>query len=660
MPSLMAVFGADGRGFRNEIGKMDQISTQFSKNTIAQFDRMAAAIELQMATVDKATSQWENYAASLRAVQAQLAKTQTEMAMGGRVSAPSTVHAPNKKVGANEAYVDDFGRLLNEKDAAKRDADVEAAARSNAARRLQRQRGEQATASSVEQAARSNRARQLLRERAGSRAEALERAREIAREESVETASRSNAARRLQRQRGEEATASDVEQATRNNRARRLLRERAAKREGGRAHGQTGLSGILGEAFVIMREIGRGNFSRIPGSLSILGQRLGWLKFLFTALGASAAAALAGIAAGIAIAYNRVTGLANRLAGFQLPDFKVDHVAKYLQKVNLAGEAWKNIGMEVRRVNEAYDSVNQSAERHLEILKEQFAHAEELNAIAKQTELDQGHGRTRTLEIEAKYARISLENKKRERAAELEVLQQQERDLAKEGRTKMEQAAKLIGNPNFIPEAKEEQKTEMFRKNKEAAEEYLKERREAEQNVKGGLTEGMNLKRTAARKFYSSMGISGQTDSEIDAADFESKRRASKQINTYNAWIDGKAERDRARTRVSDLEGVGKDSIAKSAELARSNKHLATVNSIADKNDEEKQIARLTEMARKPLARPNIEINDLQKHGGFIGGPNVQLVDINRSMDRTLKAILVKFNSPNGNGGTSGTRGGKF
>jgi hypothetical protein len=47
---------------------------------------------------------------------------------------------------------------------------------------------------------------------------------------------------------------------------------------GGGSHG--GQAGIMRETLVLMREIGRGNFTRIPGSLSILLQRMGILNLL--------------------------------------------------------------------------------------------------------------------------------------------------------------------------------------------------------------------------------------------------------------------------------------------------------------------------------------------------------------------------------------------
>ena len=101
------------------------------------------------------------------------------------------------------------------------------------------------------------------------------------------------------------------------------------------------------------------------------------------------------------------------------------------------------------------------------------------------------------------------------------------REAEKKGNTlAVGNLAHLLIDAGFVPEAKEEQNTERLKAAKDAAEAYLKERREAEQNVTGGLTEGLDLKRKAAKKFYSGMGIYGQTDEEIDAADLASKKKA--------------------------------------------------------------------------------------------------------------------------------------
>ncbi len=79
---------------------------------------------------------------------------------------------------------------------------------------------------------------------------------------------------------------------------------RRASGEGRGGGGGMASTGVIGEAVVIGREIGRGNTSRIPGSVTILAQRMGVLKYLYksTAEGAEALAAAWDKQAAVALA----------------------------------------------------------------------------------------------------------------------------------------------------------------------------------------------------------------------------------------------------------------------------------------------------------------------------------------------------------------------
>ena len=63
------------------------------------------------------------------------------------------------------------------------------------------------------------------------------------------------------------------------------------------AHDGFNLNGILRESLVIVREIGRGNWARVPGSISLLAQYLGVLKFVLNPV------VLGLVAAGVALFY---------------------------------------------------------------------------------------------------------------------------------------------------------------------------------------------------------------------------------------------------------------------------------------------------------------------------------------------------------------------
>lgn len=83
--------------------------------------------------------------------------------------------------------------------------------------------------------------------------------------------------------------------------------------QGGSVH--SGRSGVITETLVLMREMSRGNWSRVPGSLTILVQRLGLLKLLFkdSAEGAKALAAAMEAKAAVSLAEaQRLKDIADR------------------------------------------------------------------------------------------------------------------------------------------------------------------------------------------------------------------------------------------------------------------------------------------------------------------------------------------------------------
>lgn len=144
--------------------------------------------------------------------------------------------------------------------------------------------------------------------------EQAESRRRIETAEQQESARRNIQARRLRRERIKEreseakesaaaALRAEVEQARRNIQARRLWRERARRREERNEEGLSG--GVMGESMVLVRELMRGNFSRVPASASILLQRLGWLGNLMKLVTNP-------IALGGAAAYGVANGAINR------------------------------------------------------------------------------------------------------------------------------------------------------------------------------------------------------------------------------------------------------------------------------------------------------------------------------------------------------------
>src|SRR6266516_566507 len=94
--------------------------------------------------------------------------------------------------------------------------------------------------------------------------------------------------------------------------------------------GETGhvKSGAIRETLVLLREIGRGNWSRVPGSFSILVQQLGLLRFLMNPI----TLALVALGAGFYGLYKLSEKLAQSWSGLKWPEFHPEHIAAQLQK----------------------------------------------------------------------------------------------------------------------------------------------------------------------------------------------------------------------------------------------------------------------------------------------------------------------------------------
>jgi hypothetical protein len=118
MPALTAIIGANATQYKAVMGEVAAISERSAAATLAAFKTVETQLKAQMLTVDTATTQWEMYAASLASVQAAMTRTSVALTMGGTLPALSTVFAAAPNLSAEEKYIGEYKRLLEEKDAA--------------------------------------------------------------------------------------------------------------------------------------------------------------------------------------------------------------------------------------------------------------------------------------------------------------------------------------------------------------------------------------------------------------------------------------------------------------------------------------------------------------------------------------------------------------
>lgn len=193
------------------------------------------------------------------------------------------------------------------------------------------------------------------------------------------------------------------------------------------------------EVLVLMREISRGNWTRVPGSLSLLLTNLGIFGTVVS--GAAGlltvfASALGGVALAAGIAYYKVASLTKELTGLKIPDFRPEYIVKRLQAVNQVAEAWRQMGDAVRKAKEDFEGVDASSERAAKALKEQFEFMRKMNAL-----------QTDPVKRDAGEADID----RQEKAAELEAQKTKEFQLHKAANDQINQA-----NAMKVPTAEED------------------------------------------------------------------------------------------------------------------------------------------------------------------------------------------------------------
>lgn len=149
----------------------------------------------------------------------------------------------------------------------------------------------------------------------------------------------------------------------------------------------------MGELLVVMREIGRGNFARIPGSVSILIQRLGFLGAIISPVG------LAVIALGAAAYFTgrHFKNLADGMENFQhfLRGNKsglvetADELLKFQDAMRKTAEEAADFDSWLQKLGVSYKDLGDAADETLQSMRETFQLMKQLSGgkADKKTEL---------------------------------------------------------------------------------------------------------------------------------------------------------------------------------------------------------------------------------------------------------------------------------
>lgn len=385
----------------------------------------------------------------------------------------------------------------------------------------------------------------------------------------------------------------------------------------------------------------------------------GMLKVLAAvAVGATAVAAI--IAAPF-IWLHRVNSLVKDMVGPMRDAWTTEHIAKYQQKAETISELQKDITDEVRRTRDAHASVAEVMNRELELTRDRINFERELLELQKANELAKAKTPAEREAIEKRYSASLIANKKQERDAELQNMRDIAARLPQEIANTKAAIESAIYTPGYISKEHDARILKDRMKADETWEIYraqaipgAKDRREfsleadrkrlqklndlAEQQVLTG-TSGYG-----AVKTYSRRGLTEKEQLELD--NIKSRMEtAQKSKESLEAWQDSTGDRERMRARVDELRKKVVDDEKYLAALGDNKNGLiadtARKNLQRDKEDLRLEQERLKRTDNPGNSRSGQSMQQIQweRAGGFLGGPQVSLLDEARTTNRKLEAI---------------------
>lgn len=385
-----------------------------------------------------------------------------------------------------------------------------------------------------------------------------------------------------------------------------------------------GKSGAMRETLVLLREIGRGNWSRVPGSLSILVGQLGILPMLLSPL-FLIPAALAAVFGG---AFYLVRKFSNSLVDLKLPDFNPEYIAKHLQRVNQAAEAQKEINREIEKSIALHGSAAEAAKRVADATKDHFEHLRKMNQFEEEKELAKTKNLHRQAAIRLVFARQELELHAAQRAQEIKNKQDEEKALKAEMLKKKQQADEI---GSTVPsKAADEQNLKKRKADAEAAQkelDKLKADKEADR-LDNEKERGGNQPLMHGLERY------GTYDAR------RNKRIADLQgvINASEAFEDTAAANEEKRKKREDLLKEASAAGNKMVEAGTEGDRLAKEKKRKDREEAEEAAAKLAAQDASHHIN-HVDVNAVQRIGGQRSGHDATMLDASKKSEQHLKEI---------------------
>jgi hypothetical protein len=412
----------------------------------------------------------------------------------------------------------------------------------------------------------------------------------------------------------------------------RLDQTEGAVKKVGRAHG--GSAGAMREFSVILRELARGDLAAAGRSFTLLIQQLGLARLLFNPV----TAIIAGIAGAFMIWKFRVDALAKSLTGLQVPELSPPDISK----LSAAEQGWKKISDAIKDATKNYNSVSESADRHLKTLKDQHASEKQLLEVLKQKALEGARTEWQKDSIKSDFQNRRKAMDDRQIGELLAEMNNRKGNLEASARTKKEQADAIkVATPE-----KDSQMRQDLKAQAESAKEQLKEFKERLDFVQKarGAAGGNELERTGSALIREPQWLARY--GSMNGGDAEKLERAK--VEAAQAVIK-KYEDFEKKTPERDISRANRDKLYEQA--AKEAAEAATIGLAAGDQKKEMQTAAERERIQEKLkdidAEPKghqTETTALQKIGAY-AAVNVDPAQAARERQTSLLTKLAELST---------------
>jgi|GEM_PF-6146925 len=367
-------------------------------------------------------------------------------------------------------------------------------------------------------------------------------------------------------------------------------------------------AGVVREVLVMLREVGRGNFSGLAGSATILAGRMGLVSRIMPLILNPVTWIGTGLVAAGFAAFKLANYTTDMFTTTKNLNLEVNKFASQLGKINAAADVQNSLNKAIQRSGELYDSASESAKRSLSNSEEYFNHLEKMNAFEKDP---------------AKKSAQEFAILQGRHSAGLEIRRKEQQGLASSSAAKAKEATRLLQSvPSAEVDSENERNARLRLENAQKEfDDYQKEHPQ-QREVSPRLQQSQSWKdREEARE----MRRKNLADANKGLTDTLRNAYSHGQVRKQGEQLSGEA----------DAAGASANALGKSIG------DITKQNRVNERNSLQEAIAAASETKVMPFGH----VNNLQSIGGGYVRENPGVTVANKQL-AVLQAMLRKMGAP--------------